>query len=156
MYYNNVTEIWLRSSTISLDGYGSKIRKVSRCRPTVSNGTILATKQESFFTKVAPVQSITAIVLLGFLLILLPFVSFNTTIYVFVKNSFSKCLYISEYDIRILFVFWLRNRPSKMYTGAYRGRGVSRLMCTYALTLFNVLCIDARTVLWFLVLFVEI
>ena len=46
-----------------------------------------------------------------------------------------------------LFVFWLRGRStikylhswgdggssSKMCTGAYRGRGVSRLMCTYAL-----------------------
>ena len=39
---------------------------------TVSNGTIVATKQEFFFTKVALVQSITDIVLLGFWLILLP------------------------------------------------------------------------------------
>ena len=51
---------------ISLDGYGSKIRKVSRCRPAVSNETILVTKQDFFFTKVAPVQSITDIELLGF------------------------------------------------------------------------------------------
>ena len=48
-----------------------------------------------------------------------------------------------------LFVFWLRNRSSIKYVhnqrngrgssemrkGAYRGRGVSHLMCTYALTL---------------------
>ena len=48
-----------------------------------------------------------------------------------------------------LFVPWLRGRPfikylsnwgnekasSKMYTDAYRLRGVSRLMCAYALTL---------------------
>ena len=53
----------VRSSAISLDGYSSKIQKVSRCRPTVSNGTILATTQEFFLTKVAPVQSITHIVL---------------------------------------------------------------------------------------------
>ena len=59
---DNVTEI----KCISLNGYGSKIRKVSRCRPTVSNGTILATKQEFFLTKVAPVQGITDIVLLLF------------------------------------------------------------------------------------------
>ena len=51
---------------ISLDGYGSKIRKVSRCRPTVSNKIILATKQEFFLTKVAPIQIITNIALLGF------------------------------------------------------------------------------------------
>ena len=62
----------MRSSAISLDGYGSKIRKVSRCIPTVSNGTILVTKQEFFLTKVAPVLSITDIVLLVFLLVLLP------------------------------------------------------------------------------------
>ena len=41
-------------------------------RPTVSNETILATKQEFFFTKVALVQGITDIVILGFLLKLLP------------------------------------------------------------------------------------
>ena len=40
--------------------------KVSRCRPTVSNENILASKQEFFFTKVSPVQSITDIVLLSF------------------------------------------------------------------------------------------
>ena len=51
---------------ISLNWYGSKIRQVSGCRPTVSNETILETKQELFFTKVAPVQSVTVIVLLGF------------------------------------------------------------------------------------------
>ena len=51
---------------ISLDGYGSKMRKVGRCRPTVSNETILATKQGFFFTKVVHVQSITDIVLLDF------------------------------------------------------------------------------------------
>ena len=40
-------------------------------RPTISNETILATRQEFFFTKVAPVQSITAILVLDFLLMLL-------------------------------------------------------------------------------------
>ena len=51
---------------MSLDGYVSKIWKVSRWRPTVSNETILATKQEFLFTKVAPVQSMTDSPLLGF------------------------------------------------------------------------------------------
>ena len=57
---------------------------------TVSNETILATKQEIFFTKVAPVQSITESVILGFLLILLPgmFISYYTMIYFFEKNFF--------------------------------------------------------------------
>ena len=58
--------------------------------------------------------------------------------------------------LMLLFVFWLTNRPSikyirnqenggggerggrssKMFTGAYRGRGARRLMCSYALTPF--------------------
>ena len=59
-YYNNTINV-----RISFEN-GSKIRKVSRCRPTVSNEPILATKQEFFFAKVAPVQSITDIVLMGF------------------------------------------------------------------------------------------
>ena len=42
----------------SLDEYGSKLRNVSRCTPAVSNETILATRQEFFYKKVAPVQSI--------------------------------------------------------------------------------------------------
>ena len=49
-----------------LDGYGSKIWKVSRCRPTVSIEIILATKQELLFIKIAPVQRMTDIVPLGF------------------------------------------------------------------------------------------
>ena len=65
-YYNNAINV-----RISLDGYGPGIRKVSGCKPTVSNETILSTNHEVFFTKVAPVQSITEIVLLGFWLILL-------------------------------------------------------------------------------------
>ena len=80
---------------------------------TVSNETILATKQEFFFRKVAPVQSITDIALLRLWLILLPgmFISSYTIIYFYVNNFFFKCLYFSEYDIRMfLFVFWSRNR----------------------------------------------
>ena len=39
---------------------------MSRYRPAVSNETVLAARQEFFFTKVVPVQSITDIVLLDF------------------------------------------------------------------------------------------
>ena len=46
----------------------------------VSDETIPATKQEFFFIKLAPVQSITDIVLLGFPLILLPECLFRTTL----------------------------------------------------------------------------
>ena len=96
-------------------GVGLKYGKKSTWRPTVSNETILETDQDIVFTKVAPVQSITDIILLGFWLMLLPwmFVSYCTTIYFFVKNFLFECLYFSEYDIRMfLFVFSLRNRPS--------------------------------------------
>ena len=75
---------------------------------TLSNETILATKQEFFFTKVVSVQSITDIVLLGFSLILLPgmFILYYTIIYFFVNNFFFESLYFSEYDIRMfLFIF---------------------------------------------------
>ena len=57
---------------MSLDGCGSKIRKVSRCRSKVSNEVILPTKHEFFLQKEFPVQNITDIALLGFWLILLP------------------------------------------------------------------------------------
>ena len=112
-YYNNAINV-----RISLDGYGSKISRASRCRPTESNETILATRQEFFFTKLTPVQSITDIVLLGFWLIQLPrlFISSYTTIYFFVKNLFSN-VYISVntiFESSYLF-FWMRNRPSIQY-----------------------------------------
>ena len=85
---------------------------------TVSNEIVLAAKQEFFFTKVDHVQSIADIVLLGFSLILLPgmFISYCTIIYFFVKNFFFERLYFSECDIRmLLFVLWLRNKPSIKY-----------------------------------------
>ena len=56
------------------------------------------------------------------------------------KYFFFECLYFNEDDIGMLFVFWLRNRPSlstyatggmdggssKMFAGAYRERGVEK------------------------------
>ena len=62
---------------------------------------ILGAKQEFFFTKVAPVKSITVIVLLGFSLILLHemFISeslFHTTLsFIFFVNNFFSNVYIS-------------------------------------------------------------
>ena len=125
---------------ISLDRYGSKKRKASRYRSTVSNETILATKQEFLFTKVALVQSITDIILLDFWLILLPwmFISSCTTIYFFAKNFFFLNIYISVNTIfrcSYLLFGWeighllstnatggMEGESSKMCTGAYRGR----------------------------------
>ena len=107
---------------LSLKGYGSKTRKVSRC--TVSNETILATKQKFFFTKVAPVQSITDIVLLGFWLIVLPEFLFHPALPFIFSWIFFKCLYFSEYDIQMfLLVFWLRNRPSIKYERNWQNGG---------------------------------
>ena len=98
---------------------GSKIRKVSRCRPAVSNETILATRQEILFTKAIPVKSITDIVLLVFLIntalrnfyfIIHYYLLFRKEIYFF------DCLYFSEYNIRMsLCVLWLRKGPSIKY-----------------------------------------
>ena len=60
-YHNNAINV-----RIFLDGSGSKIQEVSIGRLAVSNGIILATRQEFFFTKVVPVQSIADILLFGF------------------------------------------------------------------------------------------
>ena len=100
-----------------MDGYGSKIRKVNRCRPVVSIETILATRQEFFFTKVAPVQSITDIVLFLISAALLNIYFFLHYHLVFRKEIyFFKCLYFSEYDIRMSWcVFWSRKGPSTKY-----------------------------------------
>ena len=104
---------------ISLEGYGSKIRKVTRCRSTESNETILATKQDIFFTKVAPVQSITDIVILSFWLILLSwmFISSYTTICFFVKNFFLN-VYISVktiFECSYMFFGWEIGHPLSTY-----------------------------------------
>ena len=86
---------------ISLEGLDSKIWKVSRCRPAVSNETILVTRQECFVTKVARVLSITDLVLLinaafpNVYFILHYHLHFQKELYFF------ECLYISEYDVQI-------------------------------------------------------
>ena len=112
---------------ISLDRYGSKNRKVSRCRTTVSNETILATEQDIFFTKVAPVQNLADMLLLGFWLIL-PFrifISSYTTIYFFAKNFFSN-IYISVNTIcESSNVFLLRNAVGHSLS-MYGTRGMER------------------------------
>ena len=117
----------MRSSSISLDRHGSKIRKVSRCGPAVSNGTIPATGQEFFFAKVAPVQSITDIVLLDFWLMLLSWIIFSsyTIIYFFVKNFFLE-VHISVNTIfECLYMFFLlRKEPSIKYLRNWWRMGV--------------------------------
>ena len=122
---------------ISLDRYCSKTRKVSRCRPAVSNETILAINQEFFFINVALVQSITNLVLLGFWLMLLPwlFILSCTTIYFFIKNFFST-VYISVNTIlecSYLCFGWEIRYPLSTYTT--RGiKGVGHLKCVQVQT----------------------
>ena len=117
--------MWLRSSSVSLDGYGFKIRKVSRWRSAASNETILATRQEVFFTKLTSADQgnlltrakhnlhciIVILInagLLNFYFILHCYLFFGKEIYFF------ECLYFSEYDIRVsLYVFfWLKKGTS--------------------------------------------
>ena len=124
----SLTEItWLRSSSISLDGYSSKMRKVSRCRPTVWNESILATRQEFFFTKVAPVQSITDIVLLDFWLMLLSWmlISSYTTIRFIVKRFIFLNVYISVntiFECLSMFFGWEWGHQLSTYaTGGWMG-----------------------------------
>ena len=111
-----------------MDGYGSKIRKVSIYRPALSNETILATRQEFFITKLAPVQSITGIILLNFWLMLLSWMFTSSyTIYIYIYFFFLKEIYFfewlnfSEYDIWMS--FWLRKGPSIKYVRKWWGMG---------------------------------
>ena len=110
---------------MSLDGYGSKIRKLSRCRPTVSNGTILATKQEFFFTNVAPIQNITDIVLLGFLLILLLYFILHYHLFFRKEFFFFSNVYISVntiFECCYLFFSWeIGHLLSTCATGGMEG-----------------------------------
>ena len=127
-------ETWLRSSSISLDRYGSNTRKVSKSRPVVSNETLLATGQEFFFTKVARVQSITDIFLLDFWLILLSwmFISSYTPIYFFVKKFIFLNVYISVYAMymRYAFIcFLVEKGPPIKYVRSWWGNGGRQKGC---------------------------
>ena len=107
-YYDNAINV-----RISLDGYGCKIRKVSRCRPKVSNETILATKQEFFFKKVSPVQSWHCTI--GFLINTAPLnVYFILHYHLFFREEFFfSNVYISVNTIfECSICFLVENRPS--------------------------------------------
>ena len=120
----DTTITWLRSSSISLNGYGSKIRKVGTCRPTVSNEAILATRQEFFFTKVAPVQSITEI---NAALLNVYFILHHHLF--FVKKYIFPNVYISVNTIFKCFYMlfgWERDHQVSTYA-TYEGMGESRL-----------------------------
>ena len=109
-------------------------------------------QQELLFAKVAPVQSITDIVLLGFSLILLPgmFISYYTIIYFFVKNFFSnvyilvntifECSYSSfggeiGHPLSMHVIRGMEGVHPKCLQMRTGRRKVSRFMCTYALAL---------------------
>ena len=102
-YYNNAINV-----RIYLDGYGCKIRKVSRCRPTVSVETILATKKGFLFTKVAPVQNITDFVLLVFWLIRLPWIFILLTLpFIFSQIIFFQMFILQWIRYSNVFIWFL-------------------------------------------------
>ena len=142
---------------ISLDGYGSKIRKVSRCRPTVSTETILATKQE-FFYKSSPRTKHNWHCTIGFL--------FNTdlqNVYFILHylSFFVKIFFLNIYiSVNIIF------KCTYLSFGWEIGHPCNHPKCVHVLTGgegYHASC-DVRTytipfhvfVLWCLVLFVEI
>ena len=88
VYYKNTINM-----RISLDMYSSKIRRVSRHRPTVSNEIFLETKQEFFFTKVVPCARDNWHFIIGFLINTAP------------RNVH----FILDYDLYFLkeFFFWM-------------------------------------------------
>ena len=91
-------------------------RKVRKCRPAVSNETIVASRHFSF-TEVALVQNITDIALLGFWLMLLPwmFISCYTTIFLR-KQIFQMFIFwwIRFSDV-LMFYSWERGHPLSTY-----------------------------------------
>ena len=96
------------------------MREVRRCRPAISNETFLGTRQEFFLTKVAPVQSVTDIVLLNFWLMLLSWMSISsyTTIYFFEKKFNFLNVYISVntiFECRYMFFGWERSHQLSTY-----------------------------------------
>ena len=116
---SRVTSSDPRLRNIRVKRKNTKFKNIEFHDFTVSNETILATKQEFFFAQVAPVQSITDIVLLGFSLILLPgmFISYYTIIYFFVKNFFSN-VYISVntiFECSYLSFGWEIGHPLSRY-----------------------------------------
>ena len=141
--------MWLRSSSISLDGYGFKIRKVSRWRSAASNETILATRQEVFFTKLTSADqgnlltrakhNLHCIIVILINAGLLNFYFILHCTYFLVKKFIFLNVYISVntiYECRYMFFLVEKgdiNKGrtqllgdgglSKMRTAAYRGRG---------------------------------
>ena len=140
---------------------------------TVSDETFLATKQEFFFTKVVPVQSITDIVLLRFLLRLHPemFISYYTIIYFFVQNFFAN-VYISVnaiFESSYMFFGWEIGHPLSMYVTRGMERGHPKCLqmrtggegyhasCVHTNLHFSCVHISFHCfVSWCLVLFVDI
>ena len=86
-----------------LDVCSSKMRRVIRCIPAMSNENILATRQEFFVPKAAPIQSITNLLVLDFWLMLL---------HLFI---FLNVFYFSECECLDLFFGWKWNHQLSTY-----------------------------------------
>ena len=122
---------WLRSSSIFLDGYGSKVRKVSRCRPAISSVTILATRQEFFYKSSSRTKHYWHCIIRFLINSALLNVHFILYYYLFFCNEiyFLECLYFSECHIRMsLYVFWLKKGQTIKYVRNWWGKGVSPKM----------------------------
>ena len=122
----------LRSSPISMDGYGSETWNFSRCRPALSIKTNLANRRKFFFTRATLVQSITDIALLNFWLMLLSwmFISSYATIYSFCKKIYTfSSVYVSVntiFECLYLFIGWERSHQLSTHAtvpppDAYKG-----------------------------------
>ena len=98
----------MRSRSISLDGYGCKIRKVSSCRPAVSSKTILTTRQEFFFTKLTGFLINAALLNVYFILHYHIFFAKEIYFNVYISlNTIFECLY--------MFFGWERGHQLRTY-----------------------------------------
>ena len=100
----------MRSILASSERYCSEIRKITRPGPAESNETTLwysitIVRIFSFSTKVAPIQSIVYIALLGFLINAAPlFILPCTTIYLVIYSFVKHYLSIIFYNL-VIFIF---------------------------------------------------
>ena len=129
-----MTEIKLNT----LDEYSFKMRKVSKCRPAVSNETILATSQEFIFTKYSRTMHnwhftigflINATLLPCFFHPMLPFIHFFVNQFIFLDPYISVNEVLEPFLVEKRAITQIRKqllggwKSSKMRTAAYRRRG---------------------------------
>ena len=94
--------------------YGSKIWKIRRYGPAESSGTTLryyiTTSRHFFNIKLAPIRSITSIVLLGFLINVPPLNVFHSKLRIIFNQRKNRISYVSEWNN----IFYLRSHEIKL------------------------------------------